>query len=832
MAVFTAIASAIVGAIGISTATIIGSLTWAGLATSIIAGGLAMATAKVLGVFKPPSFGNAKDPGVKIQLPPATDNKLPVFYGRNVTGSIIVDAGIKNQNNTMIYVTCISEATDSGTYTVNKIYRDDATLNFGTFATSHIVQSVTDPNATSTTAVNGKMRCRVYAGGTASTDQIFPSTGTPVAATALLPTIDNTTNYSNLVFAVFEIDYDPDNGLTGLGAINFDISNSLTEPSNVLLDYLQNDRYGCKLSSTDLDLTSFDDLYDYSTTQVSYTTAAGGADVHDRWKVDGMLSTYGEVKNNIDLLCQTASTFFTYNPKLGKFAVVPNRAATTAEKNAAFELTDDNIVGAISITSTDLYGLYNQIEVEYPSYIKKDQTDTVFVTTPSNDRNPNEPDNKLSTRYPLVNSNTRAENLANIDLRQSRTSTVVELQADYSAIQIDAGDVVKLTNTEYNYSDKLFRCMRVTEQEDEAGMLSAKLVLLEYSDDIYTHNNIQSRGEPGPSGIPGWWTNWANSNIDYGNIVIISDGDDANGNVIGSDGNHIANIDYANLTLPIFPGDINVGSFASFNLNLPANVYFNDIVVDIEPVGTEFAAVTPTTYNFTPDAANSYFTPNTTIAVGVPLSGFSQNDLLVPNVDTFTATVTARDSLTGVKSQSNTTANITVNPRNYIPKEAVADFAAGVQLEDTPPNNTSVVSGTTFQEIITPATYDFSGSDLGEYSFVAEANLGGTITVGTPFDVGFTGNVEMEFANATATANVKIQQGGVELINASDFTPQLNAGNKFSNDPVANGLPADMRAQTIEVSLQGYSDIGTSGGAPRGFGNMRYEILHVTKGEK
>ena len=64
MAVFTAIASAIVGAIGISTATIIGSLTWAGLATSIVAGGLAMATAKVLGVFKPPQMGNARDPGV------------------------------------------------------------------------------------------------------------------------------------------------------------------------------------------------------------------------------------------------------------------------------------------------------------------------------------------------------------------------------------------------------------------------------------------------------------------------------------------------------------------------------------------------------------------------------------------------------------------------------------------------------------------------------------------------------------------------------------------------------------------------------------------------
>ncbi len=97
MAIFTAIATAIVSAIGISTATIIGTLTWASLATGIIATGLALGTAKLLGVFNVPKM-DMKDPGVKIQLPPSTDNKVPRLYGRNFTGSIIIDAEIKNQN--------------------------------------------------------------------------------------------------------------------------------------------------------------------------------------------------------------------------------------------------------------------------------------------------------------------------------------------------------------------------------------------------------------------------------------------------------------------------------------------------------------------------------------------------------------------------------------------------------------------------------------------------------------------------------------------------------------------------------------------------------------
>ena len=116
----------------------------------------------------------------------------------------------------MVYVMVIGEETDSGSFSVSKIYRGDSVLNFGTGGSSHIVQSITDPNATSSTDVAGKIRCRVYAGGTAAGDQVFP-VGSSQPATSLISTIDGTTNYDGLVYAVMEIDYDPENGLTGLG---------------------------------------------------------------------------------------------------------------------------------------------------------------------------------------------------------------------------------------------------------------------------------------------------------------------------------------------------------------------------------------------------------------------------------------------------------------------------------------------------------------------------------------------------------------------------------------------------------------------------------------
>ena len=111
-----------------------------------------------------------------------------------------------------------------------------------------------------------------------------------------------------------------------------------------------------------------------------------------------------------------------------------------------------------SISSPELYSTINEIEAEFPLVAKKDQTDVVFISTPGSDRNANEPDNKLSTRYPVVNDFPRVHNLANIDLRQSRVSTVVEFDADYSAIQVDTGDVVKVDQVvcmdiQINYSE-------------------------------------------------------------------------------------------------------------------------------------------------------------------------------------------------------------------------------------------------------------------------------------------------------------------------------------------------------------------------------------------
>jgi len=160
-------------------------------------------------------------------------------------------------------------------------------------------------------------------------------------------------------------------------------------------------------------------------------------------------------------------------------------------------------------------------------------------------------------------------------------------------------------------------------------------------------------------------------------------------------------------------------------------------------------------------------------------------------------------------------------------------FGAGAQLENAGLSNTSMSSGTTYKDLITPEVYDISGVDIGDYTFSGVGNLGGVLPVGG-YDTAFRNNVTIQFANATHSSNQNIGGGGVVFTNIDGAPPQLTDTKKVSLDPTSYSLPADMKPITATARLQGYStlDDDTANGFPRSIGNMAYEMKRITKGEK
>jgi hypothetical protein len=514
MAVFTIAASYIVTAVvGIGGAAVLGA---AGVAfvTSVVAVGLALATSRLLGLTGG-AGGTAQDPGVRIQFPPATNNKIPVVYGTVNTKGTVTDARISNENKTMTYVLAISEQTQTGVFSVGDIYWNDQKLVFDPDAgESHIVRSGIDQNGLGSTNTNydGLIRMRVYNGSTNSYDQIFPpqATGNTENARTLLGESDVNYQLNDIVFAVVQIDYNGEKGVTGLGQITFQLSNTLNNPALVWYDYMTSERYGAAIpveqinTTTSISTSNTVSVFNYSNQIPPNQFQSDGVttSTQARYVINGVISTGDTVKNSIEKISQGASAWTTFDYSEGQWKLLNNRAATETELENAFEFNDDNILGEVGITATNLEDLYNQLEVEFASRKIRDQNDYFKGAIDPSEMNDLEPPNTLSMRLEMVNNALHAARIGLIELKQSRVDKIITFRADYSAIQCEAGDVVKVTNNVYGFTDKLFRISKLREIEGEEGSITVEVTALEYDSTIYADEILVDSADTPGSGIP------------------------------------------------------------------------------------------------------------------------------------------------------------------------------------------------------------------------------------------------------------------------------------------------------------------------------------------
>jgi hypothetical protein len=221
-----------------------------------------------------------------------------------------------------------------------------------------------------------------------------------------------------------------------------------------------------------------------------------------RYVINGVISTGDTVKNSIEKISQGAAAWTTFDYSQGKWKLLNNRAATETELENAFEFNDDNILGEVGITATNLEDLYNQLEVEFASRKIRDQNDYFKGAIDPSEMNDLEPPNTLNMRLEMVNNALHAARIGLIELKQSRVDKIITFRADYSAIQCEAGDVVKVTNSVYGFNDKLFRISKLREIEGEDGTITVEITALEYNSTIYTDETLVDSADTPGSGIP------------------------------------------------------------------------------------------------------------------------------------------------------------------------------------------------------------------------------------------------------------------------------------------------------------------------------------------
>lgn len=466
------------------------------------------------------------DAGGRIQLPPATDNKLPIVYGTSWVGGPVIDAKISTDQKFMWYVIALTEKPDGQTITFDTtdgVYYGGKKVQFGSNGVVNALITNTTP-AQIDTKMAGKIYIWLFQNGA---NNVGVNSGSQTAYQIMtdsttgggiqLPWSDTiytangqSVQLNNMAFAIVRVEYNVDATTTSLDTLQIKLSNNMggdngCKPGIAILDYLTNERYGCAIPLSLVDTTSLALLDNYSDEYITYTPVEGGYAQQRRYRVNGPLDTGNDCLINLQLLADTCDSWLQYTETTGKWRIVPNKPYTGTLANLfnvnAKNEKSCNVIGGIQINPIDLNDTYNQVEVAYPNTNVKDQTDyqTVDLTDPSTAwyatynqvLSPNEAINRLNIALPLVNNAVQAKYLAVRRLLQSREDLVISCQTDYSGIQIDAGDVIRVNHEAYGWTDKLFRVNSVSEVQDEQGNLSALIEAFEYNGTIYADNAIQ-----------------------------------------------------------------------------------------------------------------------------------------------------------------------------------------------------------------------------------------------------------------------------------------------------------------------------------------------------
>lgn len=483
--------SSIAYAIGQAVGTVIGLYQASTLFAIAVNFAVSYTVTRVFGS-KPP---RQQDNGVRQQVPPSANNSIPVVYGEAWMGGTFVDAVLTTDNQAMYYVLAISNISPNGqfTYDTTQFYYGDRLVTFA--PGTNQVASLTDGAGNVDTKINGYLYINLYTSNAAGTiTTVLGSAPNVAMGGADIPVAlrwpASGRQMNGLAFAIVYLKYSQDAGSTGLQPITFKVKHALNgtgvaKPGSVLQDYLTNTVYGGAVDIADVNTTACAALDTYADQVITYNLAGGGTATQPRYRINGVIDTGETALNNIENILLACDSWISYQADTGQWAPVINKADSTG-----FAFDDSNIIGEIRVSATDITSSINQIEASFPWKGNKDKPGYIFLETPAGLRYPNEPDNKYTMSFTMVNDSVQAEYLANRMLEQAREDLVVSFSTAYTGIQVNAGDVISVTNSAYGWTNKLFRAIKVNEASLPDGNLGARIECTEYNAAVYDDYNI------------------------------------------------------------------------------------------------------------------------------------------------------------------------------------------------------------------------------------------------------------------------------------------------------------------------------------------------------
>lgn len=241
--------------------------------------------------------------------------------------------------------------------------------------------------------------------------------------------------------------------VNNIGAGPTDTLSEITNPANIIYDYLLSERYGKNIDSNDLNLASFQSAR--------------------QWCIDagisfnGAIDTGGTIFNNLQKLLQNAAMNLVFTN--GEYYLQVLKEETFS---GAYTFDKSNIIGDMQISLGNKRTRFNQFKVSFFNPSLEWQPDSIIIDDDSNSpattylADDSNQVNEQELELQMISDSTLAERIGLFYLNASRFQTFMRFTASHEAVKLSVGDPVYVTHDTPGYTNKKFRVQGMTLKQD------------------------------------------------------------------------------------------------------------------------------------------------------------------------------------------------------------------------------------------------------------------------------------------------------------------------------------------------------------------------------
>lgn len=243
-------------------------------------------------------------------------------------------------------------------------------------------------------------------------------------------------------------------------------------PANCLLDYLMNPRYGCGLAIDEIDAESFKIAANKFEQIVNYYTGATGRAMTMNYVVD----TNAKLFDNVKALVSGCRGIMPYTQGRYKLKVEDGgneTDITSTTIDVAFDVSKEYVIGGVTLDGERKNTKFNEVIVNYIDPDLDFSNQQVFFSVDGDKATDNNETLRREFNFPTLTNKAIAQDIAKLIYKKSRVQKTISFNATQELLQVEVGDIIRMTDTILNLSNDTFRVVDMKLNLDTTVTISA-----------------------------------------------------------------------------------------------------------------------------------------------------------------------------------------------------------------------------------------------------------------------------------------------------------------------------------------------------------------------